>query len=349
MRIFLLTLACAGTVFADVESPAILSTSSETATVQKASEANTSVPRVWEPPFFNGIAAQVGKVLITYDDIRRELARLAVKIKAQTSDQASYDTQMEAAYTQILNGLVDRQLFIAEFDRKGYQLNPQAVEDTYQKILKETYNGKVSDLADELQHNGLTLPDFKVRLADNMKAQAMQQRFSRDLPAVTPAQIAAYYAAHPGDFSQASSVKVAVMTLKPMADEPASVVVQQAEALRASILGGADFSEMARTHSVDASASSGGVWDWTSLSDLEPNFQKAILNMKVGDVSNPIVTDPASGQVMLVKMLDRKSQTMTSLQDATPDIENILKTQQAKAAYDRLVDELRPKNYIKIY
>lgn len=336
LSLFVCTLAA--TAFADVDLPAT-----------PPSSASATAPKIWVAPFFNGPAAQVGKTLITYDDIRRELAGISNKLRAAKIPDDRYDTEMANAYNYILNGLVEKDLLIEEFNRRGFQLPAKEVEAEYARILKEQFNGRISELVAQLQAEGLTLTQYKERLGDNIKAQAIQGRFRRSLPAITPEQISAFYNDHPSDFATAPSLKLAVITLQPLADEPAEVVAQNATELRKQILEGADFAEMARTHSTSSEAANGGSWDYISLSDLSAPLQKAVANLKTGEISEPVITDTAAGKVMLIKVLDRKAQSSVSLAEAAPTIEKILKQIQGKAAYEKMIAELKAKTFVKIF
>ncbi len=311
--------------------------------------AEREFPSVWAPPFFNGIAAEVGSEIITYDDIRSELRSVSAQLDQQGVDEATYTAQMKLAYKDVLRALVDRQLLINDFDSKGYKIPPNEIDYEYNRTLSQKYDGKISNLADELQKRGLSLDNFKTDLTNDLKVQYMQRRFTRNLPPITPDQIKVYYDAHPGDFASAASVHIATITLKPLADEPAPVVVQQASDIKTQIEGGADFAELARTNSTDSNAENGGDWGWVALNDIQPGLQSALGNLLPGEISEPIVLDPTSSEVILAKMIERKDHESLSLEQATPSIENILRRELARTTYNEMMHRLRSKNFIQIH
>lgn len=298
--------------------------------------------RIWEPPFFNGAAAQVGKVVITYDDIRREMAPLAGQVRQQSSSAADYNTKMGELYQQTLNGLVERQLLITEFNTKGYKVPPKDADMEYRRILKENFDGKVSDLIASLQAQGLTLPAYRQRLTENMMAAALQSRFRNELPDITPQQVAMYYQAHQNKFAQDGSVKLAVITLKPMTDEPVSVLQQQGKDVAEKAKSGTDFDTLAQTYNEEGSAN----WDWLSNSDLAEEVKAAVANLKVGDTSGPILLE--GPKVLVIKLLDRKNDGVAGLDEVRDDIKKTLFEQQAKDAYARWMEQLRKKYFVQI-
>jgi peptidyl-prolyl cis-trans isomerase SurA len=65
---------------------------------------------------------------------------------------------------------------------------------------------------------------------------------------------------------------------------------ERLEKLRAQILKGADFAEIARQNSEDSSASKGGDLGWVSPGDTVPEFERVMNSLKPGEVSEPFQT-----------------------------------------------------------
>jgi peptidyl-prolyl cis-trans isomerase SurA len=78
--------------------------------------------------------------------------------------------------------------------------------------------------------------------------------------------------------------------------------------MRQSIVGGADFAQLARTQSEDASASRGGDLGWVAAGDTVPEFERAMNALKEGEVSEPIQT-PFGWH--LVQVLGRRSEELS--------------------------------------
>ncbi|CAN0587607.1 unnamed protein product, partial [Ectocarpus sp. 12 AP-2014] len=53
---------------------------------------------------------------------------------------------------------------------------------------------------------------------------------------------------------------------------------------------GADFAEVAKTSSTGPSGPSGGELGWFSAGQMVPEFQTAVQDMEVGDISEPVQT-----------------------------------------------------------
>ena len=112
------------------------------------------------------------------------------------------------------------------------------------------------------------------------------------------------------------------------------------EALRARIVAGEDFAEVAKKESEDPSAALGGDLGFLRPQDLrEPAFANAVASLKVGEVSQPVLTvygyhliqvteeRKATGEVHVRHILIRSQPTDT-------DIDEVFKT--ANFVYDEL-------------
>jgi peptidyl-prolyl cis-trans isomerase SurA len=70
----------------------------------------------------------------------------------------------------------------------------------------------------------------------------------------------------------------------------------------------ADFAELARVHSDDASAARGGDLGWLSPGDTVPEFERAMDGLKPGEISEP-VQSPFGWH--LIQVLERRNQDMS--------------------------------------
>jgi len=127
-----------------------------------------------------------------------------------------------------------------------------------------------------------------------------------------------------------------------------SEVVSESEAkdrllkLKERIDNGADFAELARLQSEDASASRGGDLGWLSPGDTVPEFEKAMDALKPGHVSDP-VRSPFGWH--LIEVLERRTQDM-SQQQHRMQVRLALRQQKADEAYQEWVRQLRDKAFV---
>jgi len=97
--------------------------------------------------------------------------------------------------------------------------------------------------------------------------------------------------------------------IRPKEGLPEAEARKKLEDLRRKIVDGADFAEVAKTNSDDASASKGGDLGWVAPGDTVPEFEKVMNGLKDNEVSQPVQT-PFGWH--LVQVLGRRSDEMSA-------------------------------------
>lgn len=106
----------------------------------------------------------------------------------------------------------------------------------------------------------------------------------------------------------------------------------------------ADFADVARLQSEDASAAKGGDLGWLSPGDTVPEFEKAMDALKPGQVSAP-VRSPFGWH--LIQVLERRSQDMSQQQQRLR-ARQALREQKAEEAYLEWTRQLRDSIFVDI-
>jgi peptidyl-prolyl cis-trans isomerase SurA len=108
--------------------------------------------------------------------------------------------------------------------------------------------------------------------------------------------------------------------------------------------GGVDFGEMARVHSDDGSAARGGELDWLYAGDTVPDFERAYVAMKIGEVSQPVRTPFG---YHLIQVLERRSADM-SQERRRMQARQALRERKADDAYQEWLRQLRDQTYVEL-
>lgn len=106
----------------------------------------------------------------------------------------------------------------------------------------------------------------------------------------------------------------------------------------------ADFSELARAHSEDASATKGGDLGWLSPGDTVPEFERAMNTLKPRQISDPVQT-PFGWH--LIQVLERRSEDM-SKERGRLMARQALRARKSDEAYQEWVRQLRDRAYIEL-
>ena len=108
--------------------------------------------------------------------------------------------------------------------------------------------------------------------------------------------------------------------------------------------GRADFAEMARVHSDDASAGRGGELDWVYPGDTVPDFERAMQELKVGEISQPVRTPFG---YHLIQVLERRAADM-SPERRRLQAREALRERMSEEAFQEWLRQVRDRAYVDL-
>lgn len=119
---------------------------------------------------------------------------------------------------------------------------------------------------------------------------------------------------------------------------------QKADMLKERLDNGADFADLARQYSDDASANNGGDLGWVNPGDTVPQFEEAMNQLAPNEISAPVRT---SFGWHIIQVLDRRKQDMTR-EAARFKARQEIRERKADEAYEDWLRELRDRAYVKL-
>jgi peptidyl-prolyl cis-trans isomerase SurA len=129
-----------------------------------------------------------------------------------------------------------------------------------------------------------------------------------------------------------------------------SEVVSEADArrrlagLRERIVAGADFAELARLNSEDGSAARGGDLGWVLPGDTVPEFERAMLALKPGELSEPVRTPFG---FHLLQVMERRTADV-GMERQRMQARQALRERKADEAYQEWLRQLRDRTYVEM-
>ena len=124
---------------------------------------------------------------------------------------------------------------------------------------------------------------------------------------------------------------------------PQAEARRRAESLKERLDNKADFAELARLHSEDASGSKGGDLGWLSPGDTVPEFERAMDVLKPGETSAPVQT-PFGWH--LIQVLERRDEDMSRDRKRLA-AQSALRARKSDESYQEWVRQLRDRAYIE--
>jgi peptidyl-prolyl cis-trans isomerase C len=149
-------------------------------------------------------------------------------------------------------------------------------------------------------------------------------------------QIKKYYEGHKDDFKKPEMWRASHI-----------LVATEAEAkdILAALAGGKSFHELAKEKSVDATASRGGDVGYFRKGQVVPEFENICFSLKPGETSGIVHTQFG---YHIIKLTDKKPETIQSFEEARQGIENELKLKERTEALDKLVLDLKNKYRVRL-
>lgn len=108
--------------------------------------------------------------------------------------------------------------------------------------------------------------------------------------------------------------------------------------------GQADFAQLAREHSQDASAASGGDLGWANPGLFVPEFEEAMSNLAPGRISEPLTSRFG---VHLIQLLERRRATLSPAEQREAT-RSLVREKKLDEAYAQWAQEVRGRAYVEL-
>ena len=106
---------------------------------------------------------------------------------------------------------------------------------------------------------------------------------------------------------------------------------------------GADFEELAKLHSEDPSASSGGDLDWVSPGDTVPEFEQAMDRLQPGSFSDPV---QSTFGWHIIQVLERRTKDVSN-ERQRQEAGKTIRARKSDSAYQEWLQQLRDRAYVE--
>ena len=201
-----------------------------------------------------------------------------------------------------VTSLINSKLLYQKALASGVQANDADIQAELDRIAK-TYNSD-AEMNEALAQQMMDRESLRESLAQSMTISKYMDTVLAKSVAVTPEEMAKYYAAHPGDFAHPGhgSRESYPDTCGRNFGTGCSWQNSARKSLLARVKKGEDFAKLAKENSADSSASAGGDLGYVTKDVLDPKFAEAAFSMPLGE---PQLVETSAGY-HIVKVVERK-------------------------------------------
>ncbi len=306
-----------------------------TASTATAPEAPKPVPET-----LPDVLARINGEEVTKTDFEQFIAQMEINAGQKVSKE-----QRNEVYRKALDQLVTIKVLSQEVKTRGVKADDNAVDEQMQKIRAQFKTDE--DYRKALTSRGVTPDKLRADMLTESRINTMMDIESGGTPTVTEGDVRAFYEKNPERFRQAEAVRASHILIRAKPGDEAARKAARARivALHKQAKAGRDFADLARRHSEDGSAQSGGDLGFFTKDRMVPEFADAAFAMKPGDVSNIVET---SYGYHIIKLADRRPGATVPLEEVTGQVRQFLSEERKREKAEAFVKVLRSKSKIEV-
>lgn len=206
---------------------------------------------------------------------------------------------------QVLERLIIENIQLQIGDRSGIRITDEELNQALASIAQR--NGmSLEQFRAALVQDGLSYADARDQVRREMVISRVRQRRVAERIQVTDQEVQNFLASDLGKLQLSEEFRLAnIIIALPDGSSPQAIQAaeRQAKELHQQLREGADFAQMAVTHSASENALEGGEMGWRKAAQLPPPFDAMIGAMAVGDVTEPMRTP---GGFIMLKLLEKR-------------------------------------------
>ena len=315
-----------------------------------------SLPKlaIAKPVPINGFAAKVNGRVITKSELNESIKFAQMRLR-YVRPSAEKTKLVKNLRKDTLEGLIERELLLSEFKKRGGQVKPEMIDDEINRIIREKpyLNDRSKFLAD-LKKQGTTIAKFRELQEKSIAVRYMRSTQLTDIPVATPTEIKKYYDDNPTKFRDAGFIRLRTITLpKKGADGDAEAAAKLAKEIHTKLVNGSDFGTLAKTYSIDSAAANGG--DRGTIGPDTQDLRKDLVDLAfmqpTGSISQLHQDLGETGFYYIMKVESRKLGKRSPLSDpqVKKKIEKAIREKKRSEALDRWLERLKQEAIIKRY
>jgi parvulin-like peptidyl-prolyl isomerase len=280
---------------------------------------------------------------------KAELLKEAEGLKSQLGG-ANLPAALPAAfYRQVLDGMIARQLLMADAKAQGITVTDADVQQQLGQLKSRFPNPEEYKKA--LAAQGMTEASLAQTAHEQLTVQKyVETKVMANVPSASDAAVKTFYDQNLDKMKQPERRHLRHILIK--ADKDATPADKQkaktkAEGILAQLKKGGDFAALAKANSDDpGSKEQGGDLSWVQKGQTVPTFEQAAWGLKKNELS-PVVESPFGYHV--IQLLDVQESKTMPYEEVKSRIGEYLKQQQSQTQVKARIQDLRSKAKVETF
>ncbi len=290
-------------------------------------------------------AARVNGVAISRAELDRSFDAF-IQQRGMDTRMITDPSRYAQVQSEVLNGLINRELLWQEAKKMGLVANDAAVSEAIMDTKSRFSSEEEFNM--RLAQRGISEEDYAEFLRQQLSVGNLVREVIAEEISVSDGEVRGYYEANPEQFRTPEQVRARHILVKvePGADE---AIRGEAKAKIDSILAetksGADFAGLARKHSEGPSGPKGGDLGFFSREQMVKPFSEAAFALKPGEISDVVQTRFG---YHIIRVEERKVPSTIPLKEVKEQIRKFLYAGKVQKAVQDRVDALREEGNVEI-
>lgn len=234
----------------------------------------------------NRIVAVVNGQVLTQNELKNEL----LAVRQQLRQQGITPPREEILNKQVLERLITTQVQLQNAEQIGIVVDDETLNSTISNIAAQN-NLTLAEFREVLQRDGFKFTVFREDIRKEITNRRLRQRQVESRITVTTQEIDDFIATQKAQGNVSSDYHLGhILVSLPEGATPEQIKAARSKALgiQDQLKGGADFRQTAIAISDGRQALQGGDIGWRKTGELPTLFADVVVQMKVGDISEPI-------------------------------------------------------------
>lgn len=246
-----------------------------------------------------------------------------------------------------LEDMIQEKLMAQAMGQSNIAVNEEDINRAMRNVMAQYGMSSTDQLRSVVAKQGISFDQYR----ENLKRHIQQIKFINQQIGsqikISDQDLEDYYQQHMKKFSGTSAVHIAeiVFPINEHMTETEGHALEDKVKDVAKKLNRTNFRQMAAKYSQGPNAAQGGDMGIVDPKSLPPEIASALMPMRSGDISAPIITKSAIAIVMVVERSEATSKDFERLKD---QIYNILYDQRMQDAMKSYVAQLRQNAYVQV-